>query len=394
MGVFPGPRTLATSVILLSGALLLAPAALRAQKIGGPRSSPIFLPTTKPTTNNPNDSGSPSAAAGMYVDGKVVVQDGGELPLNVVIEKVCGSRRVALGYADHKGSFSVRLSGNSLASLVDASDDSRSTVGNAPSAARQQGGTNLLGCEIQAVYPGYRSAAINIGSQRLMDNPNIGTVVIRRIATGSGTMVSQTLLAAPKNAVKAYDQGMDSLRKGNLPVASKEFEKAVGIHPSFANAWYELGHLNMGGNAEVARADLQKAVAADAKYLPPYSDLALLAYRDKNWDETIKITGQGLHLDSSGSPELYYYNAAAQFNLKNYDEAEKKAREAIRVDSARTLPRAPQLLSFILAAKGDFAGAAEQMRAYLASGLAPAEADRARRQLTALQSKADETPQK
>ncbi len=328
------------------------------------------------------------------MEGKVVVQDGGEVPLNVVIEKVCGSRRTALGYADHKGSFSVKLSGNNLASLVDASDDSRTQLGNPPSAAREQGGANLMGCELQAVTAGYRSASINVGSQRLMDNPNVGTLIIRRIATGSGTMVSQTMLAAPKNALKAYEHGMDDLRKGNLAAAEKDFQKAVALHPTFANAWYELGHLSLLQQGVSARADLDKALAADAKYLPPYTDLAILAYREKNWEETIKVTDQGLRLDSSGSPELYYYNAAAQFNLRNLSQAEKKARDAVRVDYTHSVPRAPQLLSYILASKGDYAGSVEQMRAYLASGLDPAEAERSRKQLGALQAKADEVAKK
>ena len=380
---------------LVAAASLVFAGGIFAQKPGAaPSVSPLNIPSSKPSTNNPLDSGGTTAGAGMYVDGKVMVQDGGELPLNVVIQKVCGSRHSDLGYADRKGYFSVRLNGNNLASLVDASDDSRTTPGSAPSASRQQGGINLLGCTIEAVYPGYRSASINIGSQRLMDNPNIGTLIIRRIATGSGTMVSQTLLTAPKNAAKAYEQGMDSLRKGNLAAASKDFEKAVGLHPSFANAWYELGHLNMSGPSDIARADLTKAVVADSKYVPPYIDLAIIAYRDKNWQETVKVTDQALHLDSSGSPELYYYNAAAQFNLRNMDEAERKAREAIRVDSARSLPRLPQLLSFILASKGDYVGAAEQMSAYIASGLGPEEAERARKQLAALRSKAEETAKK
>jgi tetratricopeptide (TPR) repeat protein len=374
---------------------LAVPFAVEAQKLGTPpRVNPSVVTTTKPNPNNTADNTSTSGMASMYIDGKVAVQDGSELPLNVVIEKICGSRRSALGYVDRKGNFSVQLAGSSLASLVDASDNSRDSLNGNIAPAKTQGGSPLMGCEIQAVYPGYRSPSIDIGSQRLMDNPNIGTLIIRRIATGEGTTVSQTMLTAPKGAVKAYEQGMESVRKGDLASAVRNFEKAVALHPTFANAWYELGHLSLARSPETARADFEKALAADSKYLPPYSDLALLAYHAKNWQETVKITDRGLRLDSSGTPDLYYYNAAAQYNQKNLDEAEKKAREAIKVDFSHSIPKAPQLLSFILAAKSDYAGAVEQMQVYLGSGLGPQEAERSRRQLAVFQSKADETAKK
>ena len=351
-------------------------------QIAPTRSNPVLLPTTKPVTV------ATGSGPQMYLAGKVVVSDGSELPPNVVIEKVCGSRRTALGYTDHKGNFNVKVSGSSLASLMDVTDDSRS-IGNSPSNAREQGGVNLMGCTVDAAYAGYRSDSINVGSQRVLDNPDIGTIVLRRVGAGSGTMVSATMLDAPKSALKAYEHALDAIHKGDSETARRQLQKAVSLHPTFANAWYELGHLEMSGDNAAAQTALEKAIAADAKYIPPYTDLAILAFRRKDWKESVAIAERGLRLDSSGSPLLYYYGASAEFNAGHLDQAEKMVRDAIKYDPAHTIPKAPQLLSYILGRRGDFAGAAEQMRAYLANVTDPEAFERGQKELIQMQARAD-----
>ncbi len=346
----------------------------------------VLIPTTQPSTSQP--PAGPGTAAlgspGVFVSGKLAVADGGTVPPNVVIAKLCGNKREALGFADSKGNFSVKLSGNSLAALVDASDDNRGALGRGPIAMRDQGGANLLGCELLASFPGYRSETINISSRRSLDNPDVGTLLLHRLGSGTGTMVSQTTLLAPKPALKAYEHAMSDMRKSNVESARKNLEKAVDVYPKFASAWYELGHLLVHTDPAAAKSDLDKAVEADPKYALPYSDLTILAYRKENWVETIRISDLGLRLDSAGSPALYFFNAAAHFRLRNYEEAERKARDAIKIDYSHALPKAPQLLAYILAARHDYPGAAEQMRVYLAS--APPDADVVRSELAHIES--------
>lgn len=351
--------------------------------------NPVLLPTTTPVNDSTANVGTlPPRGLALYLTGKVAVQDGGELPLDVVILRVCGSNRLSLGYADRKGNFSVRAAGHSLASIADASEDQRGGTGSLPSAAREQGGSDLMGCALQAMATGYRSGAIDISSQRTSDNSNVGTLILRRTGNAGG-IVSETMLTAPKPALKSYQRGMDALRKNDDALALKEFQKAVELHPVFANAWYQLGHFYLDVNETEARADLDKAMAADPHFALPYTDAAILAYRARQWDRVIELTDRGIHLESSGFPALYYFNAAAQFNERNLPEAEKRARETLKLDVDRSLPKTQQLLSYILAARGDFAGAVEQMRAYIALGLSPADAETAGKELTQLQARAD-----
>lgn len=385
-------------VIFLSFWLLCLPWAVQAQRPGRTITPPSSGPTVPGNTNNPNSNSASSAVPGVpgstqtqiYVTGKVMVEDGGELPTNVVIQKLCGSQRQSLGYADPKGNFSVKVTGRSAASLLDASDDTVNS--RAPLSNSQQIGTSpLSGCEIQAYSAGYRSQSINIGSQRTLDNPNIGVIIMKRIGgNASGTSISETMRTAPKNAVKAYEHGLEAIRKGKPEVAEQDFDKAVELHPQFANAWYQLGHMQMLGDTKLAQADLEKALSADPKYMPPYADLALLSYSSHRWQETISITDRALRLDSSSFPQLYYFSGVANFNLKNLTEAEKRAREGIKADVEHTVPRNLQLLSYVLAGKGDYTGAAEQMRVYIASAPSADEATRGRKDLARLESKINE----
>jgi tetratricopeptide (TPR) repeat protein len=377
---------------LIVAVVLVLAGGVSAQKLGSgvtpssPGNLASVVSTVNPATSSVGDAMGPGRPS-VFVTGRVVMQDGGDVPVNVVIEKECNNRVVALGYTDRKGAFSVNLDGQSSdsANLSDASYEKTSTnsrLENAAAVAREAHES----CEIRASYAGYHSETVNIGYQHSLDNPDVGTLVLHRNAESVGTTISATLLNAPKPAVKAYQDGMMALRKGNVDAAEKHFIKATELHPTFASAWYELGRLEITNNTSAAKSDLEKAVQADPKYVLPYIDLANLAAHSHNWTETVEITDRALHLDPTNFPELFYFNAAAHFNLKQFDDAEKRAREAIRLDSARRVPKALQLLAYVLAAKGDLRGSSEQMRAYLATGPNQRDAEIAKADLAKVES--------
>jgi len=62
---------------------------------------------------------------------------------------------------------------------------------------------------------------------------------------------------------------------------------------------------------------------------------------------------------------VWYTNAVANYNLKRYGAAEKSARAALKLDPRHTNPRSGYLLGLVLAEKRDYAGAREQLSAYV-----------------------------
>ncbi|MBZ5586664.1 MAG: tetratricopeptide repeat protein, partial [Acidobacteriia bacterium] len=61
----------------------------------------------------------------------------------------------------------------------------------------------------------------------------------------------------------------------------------------------------------------------------------------------------------------YYYNAVAQYNLRNYEKALKSALRAMELDPGHTVPLAEQLLGLLYSMQGDYKSAAQYYRAYI-----------------------------
>jgi tetratricopeptide (TPR) repeat protein len=343
----------------------------------GSRTSPTYPNTTSGTNTTPDVGG-----RGLYLSGKVQMEDGAAPPEPVLIERVCGSGyRKAEGYTDSKGRFSFQL-GQEQGVTEDAtfetvaggpggSNGSSSTPPNrinssGASSATTTSSRRLIGCDLTAALAGFRSDSVNLDQRRRLDDPDVGTLILHRLSNVEGSTISITTLQAPKDARKAYDKAREALHKDKTEEAQKQFAKAVELYPQFAEAWYQLGGLQEKNHqpAEASKSYSQ-AIAADPKLISPYLPLARLALHDKNWQDVADTTGRLLKLDAIDFPEAYYYNAAANFRLKKLSDAESSGRETLKLDTAHRFPEAAHILGIILYHKNDYAGAAEQLRYYL-----------------------------
>src|SRR5262245_59985749 len=361
------------------------------------------VPNTFP---NPNDQNRfPEMQRPIFLSGKVVLDDGTPPPTEVVIERVCNGNPRAEAYTDSKGRFSFQL-GQNQGILQDASMSSAG-VGDLGGYGNQRGGfgndrtsggfggvsrggiseRDLMGCEIRANLAGFRSDVVNLSGRRAFDNPDVGTIVLHRLANVEGVTISAVSLQAPKDAKKAYDKGRDLLKKKKVPEAEKELEKAVELYPKYSTAWFELGRIREGKNdTEGARKAYGQALAADPKFINPYRQLAGMSFKEQNWQDVADTTTRLIKLDPVDFPDAFFYNSVANYYLKNYDAAEKSAREAQKLDTRNRMPKTNQLLGVILAGKQDYAGAAEQIKKYLT--FLPAEGqetETAKKQLTELE---------
>jgi tetratricopeptide (TPR) repeat protein len=320
--------------------------------------------------------------------GTVLLDDGTPPPDPVTIERVCGGAPRAQAYTDQKGRFSFQI-GQTAAVMQDASEDGSNLPGTSRPVTSLASGTGsqqavpggpdlqLSNCDLRAVLSGFRSDSVNLGARRLMDDPNVGTIVLHRLANVEGSAVSVTSLQAPKPARQAYERALQDLRKNKLPEAAKELQKAVEIYPNYAAAWYELGRIQAKNqDIEQARKSLGRALAADPKFISPYAQLAELEAQAGNWAALADITSRLIKLDAMDYPMAYFYNATANLNLGQIDTAERSARDGAKLDTAHRYPRLEQVLGMILARKKDYAGAVAHLRNYLL--LAPDADDAAR----------------
>jgi hypothetical protein len=85
-------------------------------------------------------------------------------------------------------------------------------------------------------------------------------------------------------------------------------------------------------------------------------------------------------------PAAFYYNALANYRLANLDQAEKSARKAEALGAQNSFPQVSLLLGMVLANRGDYAAAANQLRSYLKAAPTAPNADAVRQQLANVES--------
>jgi tetratricopeptide (TPR) repeat protein len=330
----------------------------------------------------------------IFLSGKVVLDDGTPPPDNVVIERVCNGIARPEGYTDSKGRFSFQL-GQNQHMMPDASVSSAADSGFGNSGGFSRGGAggnmggsrgiterDLVGCELRANLAGYRSEIVNLSGRRVMDNPDVGTIVMRRLGNVEGLTISATTALAPKDAKKAFEKGREAAKKQKWADAQKELEKATQIYPKYAVAWYDLGQVHeQQKNVEEARKCYAQALEADAKYTNPYLKIAGIQARESKWQEVADTTDRVIKLNPFDFPIAYFYNAIANLNLQKIEAAEKSALEGKKIDTRRSIPKIDHVLGVIMANKRDYSGAAQYMKSYLASVPDASDAEQVRKQL-------------
>lgn len=331
----------------------------------------------------------------VFFSGEVTLEDGSKPPDQVLIQRVCKGTARDETWTDSNGQFGfkVQAGGNDTTTA-----DAAQTPAQNPELSRPIGNstyysnpvtTALRGCEVQAVLAGFWSDRISIELKNTLDNTRIGRIVLHRVTRSQTLSVSATTLAAPPKAKKAYEKGISAMREQRRDQAEGEFKKAVAAYPKFAAAWFELGVVRQSGNDAAGAAGAWKeALASDPSYVLPLEGLSSLAERQQNWLDAEKYSHQWIQLDPEDFPVAYLYNAVANANLNKAEEAEHAAREGLRLDKERKIPRLSYVLGLILMQKHEYSESAKCFRTYLE--LAPNARDAAlvREELTKLEAAA------
>jgi tetratricopeptide (TPR) repeat protein len=368
---------------------------------GGGRGSGIGTLPGNPT--NPTRPGMPSEPAQPDVTapdlrpvllmGKVVMEDGTPPPDSVAIQLVCRATPRSVGYTDPKGGFAVDLNDRkNAATFADASEDPNSFGGNTTRANSSLNsdsngnsgitGRSLMGCDLRATLAGFRSDVLHLDARHGLDNPEVGTIILHRLANVEGLTISATSAFAPKDARIAFEKAQNFERQQKWRDADKGFRKAVDIYPKYAVAWYQLGLVQeQEKDPEAARKSYTRSIAADGKFVSPYQALAVMAAQEQKWQEVVKDTDDLLRLNPVDFPQAWLFNALGNYYLKNMDASEKSAREGISHDAAHHYPDLHHVLGVALAMKRDYPGAVEQLREYLQYAPNAIDSEEVKRQL-------------
>lgn len=283
---------------------------------------------------------------GISFTGKVAVR---EAPLPWDAIPVVVTCKGAVRYrteADSKGAFVIQGQVTSSELVTTTAD------------LKQVSASQLIGCDISADVPGYKSTTLHIANQDIRDNPDLGTITLHPEEAASTPVTS-----ANKDAQKKYERARAEYLSNNANGAQHDLEKATQIDPQFADAWYELGKLQQQkGDDQTALASYLKAVAVDPKFVSPYERIAELNAVQKKWQDVTDATANALKLDPTGTPQLWYFDALGNFNNGKAEVAEADARKSLAMDPQHLAPNTEQLLAVILASKGEYADALKHLQ--------------------------------
>jgi thioredoxin-like negative regulator of GroEL len=341
----------------------------------------------------------------MFLVGRIATNDATAIPNDMMIERVCNDKVRQQVYAAPGGSFSMQL-GSRTDTVPDASGDPGSPFGVArkdPTMGIPR--RDLTNCDLRASASGFRPGVVSLmqvtAFDGIMDRIDVGTIVVQRAGKIEGMTLSATPYKAPKDARKAYEKGLEAEKNGKLVDARKHYETAVQLYPAYESAWFRLGTIFQKQNDnDAARNAFTRATTINTKYMPPYLSLASMAFDAQDWPDVLKFTGHILDLDPLNHAtvtgyvvdldpwnfaEAYFYNAAANYNLGKFEDAEKSALKAEHVDLRTHFAQLHLLLAKIYVRKNDYANAIFQLKTYLELVPFANDADQLREQLAQLE---------
>lgn len=322
----------------------------------------------------------PSAAKGVvFLSGRLFLEDGTVLTEPAAIQTICKSNKRIEGYSDSHGAFSVQFATSSHVGV--GVGDVSSSGADAESVFDNQHAWR--DCELRVVLPGFSSNPLQLNRvMSSLESTDVGRIILHRLNQAEGSTVSITSAAAPEAARKDLEKGRDLVKKDRWDDAEKLFEKAVEIYPRFAVAWFELGCVQFHKNDDAgARHSFGQALAADPQYVNPYQGLAQMAAQARHWEELFDATGKWLALNPVSFPDAWFFHGTADYYLQNFVAAERSARQGIKIDEARQVPKLEYLLGLVLMQRRDYPEAAEHMRQYMGLTTKPAEVEEAKKQL-------------
>jgi hypothetical protein len=306
------------------------------------------------------------------IRGQVQTVDGTPLPRQISIDRVCPHGRMREASTDARGGFVLRL--GELSSLGDASDygSSGRMAGPGSGMPGQLGAMSagpapgIAGCELTAVASGYRSSSVDLSRMAAGDAIDAVNLYLVAAKKAPGTTISVASLKVPKDARRAFDEGIKEEKQGKIEEARQHFADATVKYPQYAPAWVELWRVcELELHPEQARRAYEQAVAADGKLVAPYLGLAGLAANRQDWPEVVIRTEQALQLDPITIVYLHLLNAVANYNLGRMQAAEASARLGIRLDVVHKLARLHLVLGKVLLRKKEYPAAAQSLQQYL-----------------------------
>lgn len=176
--------------------------------------------------------------------------------------------------------------------------------------------------------------------------------------------VAEAAQNIPKQARKAYEQGLKLQKENQAEKALGQFNQAIDLYPEYFQALTDRANLYMQQNrlAE-AEADFERAIAQNGKYPPALRGLGYCQIQQKKFGVAVGNLEKAYSLEPN-VPMTLLLLGYANLSINHYEEAKQCLQEALRMDAGSTI-RAHVYLAEIFAHEQKFKEAVDEIRAYL-----------------------------
>jgi len=247
---------------------------------------------------------------------------------------------------------------------------------------------SLTDCELYGELTGYRSERVRISARSDSGIMQVGVITLHPISPEDSLSVSATSMAAPGKAKQALEKGRQQAKKKKWAAAASSFKRAIEVYPRYALAWVELGRTQIQQNSfSEAQQSFQQSVEQDSRFIDGYVGLAYVALMQDQWKELADTTARVVEFAPT-SPQFWFLNALASYNLGNTKQAEVSIARGFRLDPQHQIPDMEYLYGLILARRHNYDAAAEHINTYLALAPGASNAGAAREALAQLQRQA------
>lgn len=164
----------------------------------------------------------------------------------------------------------------------------------------------------------------------------------------------------PNDAEAYYNLGTLNLRRNNLSEARKYLEQTVAMRPNYPEAWNNLGMIaaQQGLSDEAAR-NFQQSLSLRPDYAVAMTNLGNLYRRQGAFDQAQSLFGRALRLQPD-NPELYYNFGMLYAQQGQSQQAADYLQKAIALRPA--YPEALNNLGVLYVRSGDYNRAEEQFQ--------------------------------
>ena len=177
-------------------------------------------------------------------------------------------------------------------------------------------------------------------------------------------VINAELANIPKKALTHYNAALELSKANNGEGAIAEFKLAIAEHPTFTQAFNEMGvqYLKL-GKLEDADAAFQGALKIDAESFPALVNRGIANVMMKRYGEAVPLLRKAVKANDQ-SAVGHYFLGQALANLGLFDDAEKDLLRALELGK-QEMKEAHRILAIIYSAKGSKKKAADELDAYL-----------------------------